>query len=266
MLVLLKTILAKLCDINKDVNWDDLLPLVSALFNNRIDRNVGLSKFNMMYNRNANEWDCYSDVVDNIDVASWLAHLKNVESTVIPKIVELKKDAKKVGDQEADKRHRVDKPFIVGDKVMQVNNGRKSKNEALYKGPFIIHCVIDNCYILKDTYDRIRVKPVPHDQLKSAAFVKLESLSDDLEYPVDFIIDHQESKVKKNITWCLIRWLDYDYSYDSWVKVNDVGESLIEEYEERGRKPPVQYVHIRSVPFVTKENVVKGRRKKRRRS
>ncbi|KAI8637938.1 hypothetical protein BD408DRAFT_318446, partial [Parasitella parasitica] len=119
------------------------------------------------------------------------------------------------------KRHKIlKKPFPIGASVMIKNvENNNSKTDPKYEGIFYVHGYTKHgSYILKDRSDTLLARDVPTSHIK--LIDENPKVSDpvdpeyDPEYEVQAVINHRGKAPNYEY---LVRWKDYDPSYDLWL-------------------------------------------------
>ena len=214
--------------------WDDYAPSIQYFYNTRVIDIHGSSPYSLMFARQANGFEDYSDLplVPELD-KDREQRLIFLNSIVFPAILEKVKGKHLKRNEYFMKTHRMFKSdFLTGSQVMIRDELRSGKSEARYEGPFsVIRRKASGNYLLKAVDGTEYVRPPNVLKLVSPEILKDLVVPDTIYVAVDRILDHRDIA---GVIQYKVRWKGQPPDHDSWLTQEDfVDYGPIRSYEKK---------------------------------
>jgi hypothetical protein len=131
--------------------WPTHLEYVASCLNSRISSVKGTSAFAMMFGREPNGFQDYSDEkTSTFNQDAWEMHMQKLNYLVRPAIEQKVNIAQLIRQDNFNAKHKL-VVFHAGDRVMAKDVTRTSKWHSFYEGPFeVVRINKGGAYILKD--------------------------------------------------------------------------------------------------------------------
>lgn len=221
--------------------WDMYVDGTTYAMNQHISRLHGLKPFEVMFNRKANDFKDYTKDIQYIEFTEESINIKELKkaiekfnNTTILEVREQILETQRKDNEYFVKRHRILKdPFPIGSTVMIKNiEGKKSKTDANYIGPFKVHNYTKNgSYVLTDLTGSLFDRNVPTSQIKLVSNDTNKTNDNKDIYEVQSIINHRELSPGK--FEYLTTWVGYP-DEQTWQKPSTFqGTNAIKKYWER---------------------------------
>lgn len=214
----------------QDEIWPAILPVVSLMVNEKVHATTGHSPFSLMFARSSSPCIDYSSVTlddpisfDTWAEENWSIMLNSVYPAVRNRVTSIKD---KQSAHFASKHHVAAKKLPIGSTVMLANLGRDKKTTQPWLGPYFIHSIADDNYIVRLHADHSLEFTVPRDQLKPLLHADLEENHDMVEDIIDY-----NPKTKRY----LVVWRDHP-GQNTWELADALNPSLIQWYKDKPRK------------------------------
>ena len=212
----------KLCG-NDTSRWDELLPAAQLCCNYKIRNRTGSSPFSLMFARQLNKPQDYTDpkisktVPRKLTSEEELINKAEIMATVVfPAIHErtmrlVEEQSKKFNT----KHYLID--IAVGTAVMVKLPNRASKLSPLYEGPFtVVRKTQAGTYVLKDEMNELLHRDYVPSELKVVS-IDETNIEDEL-YEVQEIRDHRQDPNGEREY--LVKWVGYGERENSWLKTS----------------------------------------------
>jgi hypothetical protein len=222
--------------------WDIVLPL-STLYYNISTRSLHKSTpyvlmFARDYNSNENtdkeEWVNLDQLDDEGQYDEWLEHQLEMLQTVYPTIREVIQTKRHKQAKSFEKRHKIIKPFQLGDTVMLYDHNRSGKDDPLRVGPYTITEITPTqSYLLSDGINMPILRHASALRLHTRSSKKERGMEAETSakhsqpqhtpqpqqaYEVEEILDYRG---KANNRTYLVKWRGYDRSEATWEPVEN---------------------------------------------
>lgn len=233
-----KKTLIKLLE-GKHEDWDLYIPAIQYTLNQKYSRLHKSRPFEVMFNRQANQFKDYSYVDPTITKKSINAKnlklkLEQVTNIIVPTLREQIVKTQKADNEYFMKTHKIRyEPIPIGSEVMINNVNKKSKMEEDYEGPFTVHNIVKpGCYVLTDKTGEIISRNVPTSHIQVVSVDKVKPSDLDKQYEVEAIVDHRGTH-PTNYEY-KVRWKGYGPEHDTWEPTESFDQpDLIVRYHQR---------------------------------
>ncbi len=212
--------------------WPMFVEFAQLTFNRRITQLTGSSPFALMFGRDGNELQNYSNVnVDDIkgDERDWVEHQHKLLSIIYPAVNSRVLSKKEQMIEAINKKRRVVVSGLpAGSTVMYNDPKRINKFEPKYIGPYtVIRRTRNGTYALRDGAGDILDHHVTLDQLKVLS-KKRSKVNTDNIYEVERIIGH---KGEAGNYIYLTKWKGYGDESNTWEPQNNFfDDNVVKEY------------------------------------
>ncbi|EIE88590.1 hypothetical protein RO3G_13301 [Rhizopus delemar RA 99-880] len=221
--------------------WDMYVDGTAYVMNQHISRLHGLKPFEVMFNRKVNDLKDYTKSMrqiefneETINVEKLKTVIEKFNNTTLPEVREQILETQRKDNEYFVKRHRIlNNPFPIGSTVMIKNiEGKKSKTDSKYIGPFTVHNHTKNGnYVLTDLTGSLFNRNVPTSQIKLVSNDTNKTNDNKDIYEVQAIINHREIAPSK--FEYLTTWVGYP-GEQTWQKQSTFqGTDAIKKYWER---------------------------------
>ena len=229
-------------------DWYSLLPFTQLAMNTRAQERSGSLPFELLFNRQMNEFQSYLPLagLSEVNSGAWVEHQRKVYSVLFPVVAE------KVAASKARSRDRFDDKKLtaprldVGHIVMlDDRHNQGTKGHAPYIGPYeVVGLAAKDVYYIQDSTGRKLERPVPVDQLKllpkatrkwlPPPEVDEGTLAPD-QFMVDKLLGHRVVKGKHQYK---VLWKGFEEEQASWEDVADIDQSLVRDYMRTATRVP----------------------------
>ncbi|EIE82418.1 hypothetical protein RO3G_07123 [Rhizopus delemar RA 99-880] len=221
--------------------WDMYVDGTAYAMNQHISRLHGLKPFEAMFNRKVNDLKDYTKSMrqiefneETINVEKLKTAIEKFNNTTLPEVREQILETQRKDNEYFVKKHRIlNNPFPIGSTVMIKNiEGKKSKTDSKYIGPFTVHNHTKNGnYVLTDLTGSLFDRNVPTSQIKLVSNDTNKTNDNKDIYEVQAIINHREIAPSK--FEYLTSWVGYP-GEQTWQKQSTFqGTDAIKKYWER---------------------------------
>lgn len=210
-------------------DWDTKVRPVQLFLNIKYNERTKTPPFTLMFGRNANDFQDFSQEKDTSTKAEIEAELhrkvKEMQEVVYPAIYEKTKKFVEKQKEAFDASHKLIE-FPVGSQVMIRILEKKDKLDPNYIGFYtVVNKTAAGTYVLCNEKNEIEPKRYPPSLLKLAP---QHDVQGDY-FDVDHILDH--FKLDDNTYIYKVRWKNFDSSYDTWEPAESFTDpNLITEY------------------------------------
>ena len=219
-------LLRKFCD-GITCDWPSLLPSIQLRINQRAPSSTNSTPFAIMFCRSLTSFSDYtnSPTAEEPTEESLQVRLDTASQLIFPAISEASRVSKEKINKRWNKNHNLVPLLSIGSCVMALNPVKESKLDIRYLGPYSIFSVsksgsyrladaVGN--VLKRTFPRSFLKPIPDAPLSSAFYVER-------------IITHRLNQ--DNQILYQVRWFGYESADDTWEPVGSFTDmSIISNY------------------------------------
>jgi transposase InsO family protein len=216
-------------------DWAISLPIVNYWMNQRVQVKTGSSPFAYMFARQVNGFKNFTDDVEGerMTEEQLMARYRTIKEVIFPSLAARKgQEQDKVEARFNNKKKIVDAEYFPpGALVMVKDPHRRSKNEALYTGPYsVLRRTKGKSYVLMDHgKDELFPRDVPPDQMKLVS--NTEMLDAEQRYEVEAVVNHRG---RKGAYEYLVHWKGFNRSEDTWETPAQFDSmAMIEQYWKR---------------------------------
>ena len=188
----------------------------------------GSTPFSLMFGQKLNSFQDYNQIdskpLPYSQLKKWVEYLSTVVFPAI--LIHSKTNQEKMINRFNRKMFMKDILFPDGSYVMIIDKTRKSKLDPIYEGPFkVIHWNHGGSYILQDNDGTLLSRNYPPSALK---LISQDPITSGQSYEVQAILDHKGEGSNHKY---LVRWKNFDKSYDSWESVRNFNDhDVIDQY------------------------------------
>ena len=222
--------------VNKEKNnWDELLPYLIFAYNTSMNETTKATPFEVMYCRKVN-------LPNSLNLNNDIPYVQSVAEGL-----KLREEIKSEIDQSQEKQKyyydkgRKESSFEVGDLVM-LNNPVAKKLESKWTGPYKIIDKTSNLNVKISLPNSSRTHGIVHiSRLKKVEdktdqqVISVSKQIQDEEFELEKILDKKKMKSNdgKVRTYYLIKWKNYDNSYNTWEPSSNLvnAREILKKYE-----------------------------------